>query len=556
MSLKVRLKPTFPARIVGSTAIALTQSGGVYTFAWDISGITEQTSISAAERDNLFIPVYDSDNEHYRTVDLDTLLTTISAGLDATLVAIAGLTGAANKAIYFTGTDVAALYDISAGGRALANTTAASDKVPYYSSTTEATTADLTSYGRSIIAVASEAAFKALVNLEIGTDVQAYDADLAAIAGVTSAADKVPYFTGAGTADVASLTGFARTILDDADEATFKATVNLEIGTDVQAYHARLDDWGAITYAAGDIFYYDGSDIVKLAKGADGEFLSLSSGLPSWEALAGGGDLLSSNNLSDVDDADEARGNLGASPLVHNNVLCPHQALVVKYVSATSIDIDATAVVLFDTSTGFGRRFTSINLTVAITTAGANGLDTGSEGSSRWYHAYVIAKADGTVAGLISESATAPTMPADYIYKGYVGAVRNNSSSDFVSFFQRGNHVERFGNTAVLTAGSATSATTIDLSVVVPPTATAFCSFAYLFVSTGGPNEVTLVMAAAGSGTTPTYGSILMGDIVTTGVGAWIQPAPDILMETAQQIVYWVAGTNARASIFARGFKF
>jgi hypothetical protein len=80
-----------------------------------------------------------------------------------------------------------------------------------------------------------------------------FDAELAALAGLTSAANKLPYFTGSGTAALADLSVFARTILDDADEAAFKATVNLEIGTDVQAFDADLSAIAALSPSNDDI---------------------------------------------------------------------------------------------------------------------------------------------------------------------------------------------------------------------------------------------------------------------------------------------------------------
>lgn len=72
-----------------------------------------------------------------------------------------------------------------------------------------------TSTARSILDDTSTGAVRTTIGVAIGTDVQAYDAELAALAGLTSAADSFPYFTGTGTAALAVITSAARTVLDD-----------------------------------------------------------------------------------------------------------------------------------------------------------------------------------------------------------------------------------------------------------------------------------------------------------------------------------------------------
>lgn len=168
------------------------------------------TMVTGNTETGITVTYQDSDN----TLDFE---------LDADLAAIAGLTSAADKGIQFTGSGTAGTYDLTAAGKALLDDADAS-------------------------------AQRTTLGLAIGTNVQAYDADLGAIAALTSAADKLPYSTGAAAWALADFTASARTLT-------------------------------AITATAGDLIYASGAATwARLAKGTAYQKLRMNSGAtaPEW----------------------------------------------------------------------------------------------------------------------------------------------------------------------------------------------------------------------------------------------------------------------------------
>jgi hypothetical protein len=77
--------------------------------------------------------------------------------------------------------------------------------------------------------------------------VQAYDAGLTSIAGLSTSADQMLYTTGADTYTVTGLTAFGRSLIDDADSAAARTTLGVVIGTDVQAFDPDLSSLAALT---------------------------------------------------------------------------------------------------------------------------------------------------------------------------------------------------------------------------------------------------------------------------------------------------------------------
>jgi hypothetical protein len=273
-----------------------------------------------------------------------------SARLPASLSSVYGLTPTADRISYYTGTSAAALATLTAFARtilddvndvAVRNTlglsdvaetgsavdligtlgsarlpaslasiyplTPAADRLPYYTSASAAALATLTAFARTLlddidasavrttlglVAVASSGS---AADLASGTLLAArLPASLSSIYALTPAADRLPYYTSSSAAALTNLTGYARTLLDDADAPSARATLGVpDLSGDSFTGSISVD--GSISAVGGSLIVDRTGDaapailILNRDVSKSNRVAGQTAGLLRWQALFGDG---------------------------------------------------------------------------------------------------------------------------------------------------------------------------------------------------------------------------------------------------------------------------
>ena len=235
-----------------------------------------------------------------------------------------------------------------------------------------------------------------------------------------------------------------------------------------------------------------------------------------------------------------------AAPLADSNSYPQNYlgCLKLEYISASQVKINPGCCRSDDNTTNM--TLTSAK-TVNITASGANGLDAGSEAASTWYYVWVIYDPTGdTYAGLLSASASSPTLPGSYTKKRRVGCVRNNSSGDFLEFRQfliNNSREYRYidvSQTNLLANGSAIVWSPVSASSYVPPTS----RLTDLWIDIDNRNGIVYFRE---NGTTPSWQNRHSGSYPYTH-------SMRQTLDASQVFEYYVSDANLELDIFVQSF--
>lgn len=255
-----------------------------------------------------------------------------------------------------------------------------------------------------------------------------------------------------------------------------------------------------------------------------------------------------SQGLLDDTTATAARATLGVG-------IRGHLAGLTLTPAGASVSMPITAGEAADsTNTQVMQLAAAITKTTSAWAVGttAGGLDTGTATSNTWYHWYLIKRLDtGVVDAIMSLSATAPTLPANYTLYRRIGSAKTNNLVQWDLFIQDG---DRFHWVVPLNGdagGSSNPGTAaVTRTITVPPGINVMADLLITVFNGGvGGNVFSLCTDLATQDTPP---QISVSDTPTAyngggGVG-WVNTRKLVRTNTSRQVRTRVSYSDSSVS--------
>lgn len=232
---------------------------------------------------------------------------------------------------------------------------------------------------------------------------------------------------------------------------------------------------------------------------------------------------------------------------------------MVDCIDTHEIHVTADEILLQDNG-GTPCRVAMIDVTVDISAPqpGPGSLDIGIKSPNTWYHIWIISDSSGLVNGILSKSASNPTLPTGYTYKAYIGAIYNNKDNYLISYYQNDRLVWAEKSCPLAMKAFPCVPTNVDLSASVPSTAISvilelsglttigghFISDIYVGPTSNGPWHNRWMMVA---GSSQGAGNIDHVQLITQS---------EVILDSAQQIYAYVGTPNNELEIHVLGWRY